>query len=73
MITELKVDKDKSLPIESVLTYRWSNTFVKLVFCLQVFIYFHKPSYLYIHMYRNYYVQEIFSLIFRYTFSFLLS
>lgn len=34
MITKLKVDNDISLPIESVLMYRWSNTFVKLVFCL---------------------------------------
>lgn len=73
MITELKVDNDKSLPIKSVLMYRWSNIFVKLVFCLQVFIYFRKQLYLYIHMYRNYYVQEIFSPIFRYTFSFLVS
>lgn len=46
MITELKVDNNKSLPIESVSMYRWPNTFVKLVFCLQVFIYFCKPSYL---------------------------
>lgn len=69
MITELKVDNDKSLPIKSVLMYRCSNIFVNLVFCLQVFIYFRKQLYLYIHMYRNYYIQEIF----RYTFSFLFS